>query len=233
MIPDKLTVYVAVLAMAMLTLLVASLFSSYQRAQAHKRLLIQQLQRGLRRNESLLMRLAPVSLPRDARVALRQDILDRYRRIKALNWRTPGIDSLIEQSEQRLNAEGGDAGPKTPVPADTVVFERWQQAFLELMTLVQSGSLSRPLTGEARHKLVVQILERQAECIYAHHLNQADKAKADDRRPVARRQIQQATEWIRALGVDTERVQALLKQADEAYQYLLTGEAPKQDQNSA
>ncbi len=226
MIPDNLTVYVAVLGMAMLTLLVASLFSSYQRAQAHKRLLIQQLQLGVQRNESLLMRLAPVSLPREIRLALRRDTFDRYRRIKALNRRNPGIDNLLAQSEERLNSEGGDTGPKTPVPADTAVFERWQKGFNELMQLVQGGRLSRPIAGEARHKLVVAILERQAESIFAHHMNQADEMKADGRLPMARRQIQQATEWIRALGVHTDRVEALLKQADEAYQYLLTGEAP-------
>lgn len=233
MIPDNLTVYVAVLGMAALTLLAASLFASYQRAQAYKRLLLQRLIMDASRDEHLLQRLSPVSLPREVRVALRQDILDRYRRVKRLHGRYRGIDQLISQSEQRLNSEGGDGGGALPVPADSQVFEQWQQAFQELLLLIRTGALSRPMSVPDRQRLSNLVLERQAECLFGHYMNLADKLKSDDRTAYARSQLQQLTEWLRGLGINTERIQSLIKQAEEAYQYLLTGKVPKPEANTA
>lgn len=101
MIPDNLTLPAVVLGMAVLTLLAAGLFSTYQRAQAQKRRRIQGLLLGVRRAETLLTDLSGVSLPRDVRVLLRQDIRDRYRLVARIHPRYPEVQSLIEQADRK------------------------------------------------------------------------------------------------------------------------------------
>jgi hypothetical protein len=226
MIPDNLTIPAAVIGMAVLTVVAAGLFSSYQRGQAYKRLRLQRLLLGAHHAEDLLERLVGVSLPRDIRVLLRQDIHDRYRLVARLHSRYPEVDKLITQSEQRRAAEGSDVGKVLPVPKDYATFEQWQSGFGELLAIIQMGGLLKPLPANLRQRYRVQLLERHAECLYGHFMNQADKCKTDDRPSVARSQIQQLTERLRALGVKTDRTQELLAQAEEAYQYLLTGATP-------
>jgi len=226
MIPDNLTIPVAVIGMAVLTVIAAGLFSSYQRGQAYKRLRLQRLMQGIQRIEVLLEQLAGVSLPRDIRVLLRQDIHDRYRLVARLYARYPQVGNLIAQSEQRRNAEGSDVGKVLPVPEDYAAFEQWQLGFSELLTIIQTDGLLRSQPAHLRQRYRVQLLERQAESLFGHFMNQADKCKADDRPSVARSQIQQLTERLRAFEIKTERTKELLTQAEEAYQYLLTGAAP-------
>lgn len=220
MVPDDLTVTVAVLSMAALTLFVASLYTTYQRAQAYKRMKIQQILIKIGEEEAVLSHLLAVALPRDVRLAIRQDILHRYRRIRGLHRKFKDIDHLLEDSEQRLSSEGADAGAQLPVPSNQAVFEQWQHGFHDLMLLLQPGGLSTPMASAQRQLLVQHVLERQAECFFGHFMNQADKHKGAENRTAARGQIQQLIDWLRALGVRTERIQALLSQAEEAYQYL-------------
>lgn len=229
MIPDDLNLPAAVLGMAVLTLVAAGLFSTYQRAQALKRLRIQRLIHGARRVESVLERLAPVSLPRDLRVLLREDIRDRYRLVARIHARYPDIARLIEAAEQRRAAEGADVGQTLPVADSAETLEQWQAAFRELLSTLYDGSLLKPPAGERRERLRTQVLERQAECVFGHFMNQADKFKTEGRVAAARSQVQQLTEWLRGLPLRSERTRELLDQAEEAYRYLLNGTVPADD----
>lgn len=229
MIPDNLTLPAAVLGMAVLTLVSAGLFSSYQRAQAHKRRRIQALILGVRRAEVLLSRLAPTSLPRDIRVLLRQDIHDRYRLVARIHPRYPRIQQLIEQAEQRRSAEGGDAGMVLPVPGDPETLASWQAGFGELLDMLARGGLVAPLPADLRERHRTQVIERQAECLFGHFMNQADKRKGEGRLNAARGQVQQLTESLRNLPVRTERTADLLRQAEQAYRYLVDGTVPAED----
>lgn len=223
MIPDDLTIPAAVIGMAVLTVMAAGLFSSYQRAQAYKRLRIQHLMMHVQRMEMLLAQLASVSLPREVRVLLRQDIHDRYRTVARMYARYPQIQHLVVQSEQRCASEGVEKGKMVPVAQDYAVLEELQQAFTALLQIIQDDGLLKSLPMDLRLRYRTQILERQAETVFGYFMNQADKCKTDGRQAMARGQLQQLTERLRGLGIKTERIEELLKQAEEAYQYLLTG----------
>ena len=224
MIPDHITVPIAVIGMTVLTLIASGLLASYQRGQAYKRLRIQRLMQGVHRAEGLLVQLAGVSLPRDIRVLLRQDIQDRYRLIARISSHSARLQGLIAQSEQRRNAEASDVGQVLPVPQDFVTFQHWQLGFSELLDMVQSGGLIKSLSTDMRQRYRLQLLERQADTVFGHFMNQADKCKTEGRLLMARSQVQQLIERLRALGINTEHTQKLQAQAEEAYQYLLTGE---------
>jgi hypothetical protein len=58
-------------------------------------------------------------------------------------------------------------------------------------------------------------------------MTQADKLKQEGRYMTARNRIQQAQEMLRGLGLNTERVQQLLREAEAAYRYLLDGAMPQ------
>lgn len=229
MIPDHLTLPVAVLGMAVLTLVAAGLFSSYQRAQAYKRRRIQALILGVRRAETLLARLGPTSLPRDVRLLLRQDIHDRYRLVARIHARYPRVQELIEHAAQRRDAEAGDAGKVLPVPDGPETLASWQAGFAELLDILARSALVTPLPAEQRERYRTQVIERQAECNFGHFMNQADKRKGEGRQNAARSQVQQLTEYLRSLSIRTERTTDLLRQAEEAYRYLLDGTAPTED----
>lgn len=226
MIPDHLTLPAAVLGMAVLTLMAAGLFSTYQRAQAHKRLRIQGLLRGVQRDEALLEQLSGVSLPREIRVLLRQDIRDRYRLIARIHPRYPEVQRMVEQAEQRRSAEGSDVGNTLPVADSAMALDRWQAGFRELLGILHNGALIKPFPAEMRERYRAQVLERQAECLFGFFMNQADKYKGEGRVTVARNQVQQLTEQLRIVPARSERVLELMEQAEEAYRYLLNGTVP-------
>lgn len=229
MIPDSLTVPATVLGMAVLSLLVASLYRTYQRAQAERRMLIQRQLAAVQRNEAVLAALAAVNLPRDVRILLRRDTLGRLQRVRALYRSAPGLAARIAQARDRLDAEAPDAGSQTPVPPDAGTFDQWQHGFADLLATLHQGGLLAPPDPAERRRLAAAILERQAECLFGHFMHQADKLKGEDRKIGARSQLQQLIDWIRALGVQTSRTEDLIRQADEAYQYLLKGTVPKND----
>lgn len=223
MIPDNLNSMAAVTGMVVLAVLTASLVTRYQQSQQQRRARIRQLMAGVHRLEELLQRLAGISLPGDVRILLRRDILARYRAVRRVYRGYPGVDRLIQQAEQRLNAEAPDAGAVLPVPPDTLTFEQWISGLHEVIEMVRYGRLLEPVPLTTRSGLLQQLLEREAECLYGHHMNEADKFKQADRMTQARSRVQLAQELIRGLGVRTERVNGLLGEAEQAYQFLLRG----------
>lgn len=226
MIADYLSIPVTVVGMALLTLVAAGLLSTYQRGQAYKRLRLQGLLQGARHMETLLTQMAGASLPRDVRVMLRQEIRDRYRLIARIHPRFPQVQRLITEAEQKRGAEGSDVGQALPVPDSQATFDQWQAGFRELLAILQAGALLKPPAPDLAARYRRQLLEREAECLFGHFMNQADKFKGEGRASVARTQVQQLTEWLRSLPTKTERTQDLLAQAEEAYQYLLKGKIP-------
>lgn len=223
MIPDNLSVMVSVIALVAATLLAAGLVGAYQRHQQYRRRRIQALIQGAQRNERLLQQLSGVNLPHDIRVLLRRDIQDRYRAVAALHAGYPAIGELVQQAEQRCSSEPGDAGRQLPVPPDATVFEQWRQGMQELLALVQHNGVLRPLAAATRRDYQEQLLVRLAECLYGHHMNEADKLKQDARHMTARNRIQHLQEMLRALPSSSERIQELLAEAEAAYRYLLDG----------
>lgn len=233
MVPHNISIMAAVLGMVVLTILAASMVSAYQRHLAIKRQRIQRLLHGAQRGERLLTQLAGVSLPRDIRLMLRNDVLDRYRAVSMLHKSYPGIEQMIQQAQQRINAEGIDAGQVLPVPANEEVFEQWQVCIAELFELLKGKGLLRPQAPDVCQTYREQLLERQAECLFGHFMNMADQLKQSGREMVARNRIQQLSELLRALGLHTKRVNALIEQAEEAYQYLLNSQVTAAGQGAA
>jgi hypothetical protein len=225
MIPDHLNTLATVCGMALLTVLTASLVSSYHKSQQQRRARIRQLMAGILRLEGLLQSLAEVSLPREARLLLRRDILARYRTLRRVHRGYPAIDSLIRQAQNRCDSEGPDAGVVLPVPPGQEVFELWIGGLREVTDIVRYGRLHEPVPVSGRNGMLQQLLERQAECLYGHHMNQADKLKQAGRTLNARSRIQGMQEQIRSLGVHSERVDELMREAEKAYQFLMYGAA--------
>lgn len=223
MIPDNLTMPVTVIAMAVLSLLAGALFRAYQRSQQLKRARIQHLVKGARHAEHLLVDLSGVSLPREVRLALRQDIYDRYRLVGRIHSGYPRVDQLIREAEQRRGSEGGDARQALPVADSAETLTRWVNAIKEIEQIVQHGGLLKPLAVEQRSTLFTALAERHAECLFGFFMNEADKLKTGGRVLAARNRLQHLLELLRAVGARTERIMELIGQAEEAYQYLLTG----------
>ena len=134
----------------------------------------------------------------------------------AVKFTPPGsnITLRLGRLEEALAAqEGFELG------AVRSYFKANSKALAEL----ESDGLLKPLPMDLRQRYRTQLLERQAETVFGHFMNQADKCKSDGRASMARSQVQQLVERLRALGISTERTQQLLAQGEEAYQYLLTG----------
>jgi hypothetical protein len=223
MIPASLNIVSAVIGLVVLTLLAASLVSAYQRHVQLKRHHIQRLLLGAQRAERLLAQLAAIALPRDIRLLLRQDILDRYRAVARLHKGYPAIEPMIQQALQRLNGEGSDVGQVLPVPADEEAFGLWQSGIAELLEVLTRGGLLRPQAPDARQTYRERLLERQAECCFGHYMHLADELKQQGRATIARSRIQHLSELLLSLDLHSKRVESLRAQAEEAYQYLMRG----------
>lgn len=233
MIPDDLKTLATVSGMLILAVLAASLVVSYHNSQQLRRARLRQLVAGIRRLEGLLQVLAGVSLPRDVRLLLRRDILARYRAVRRVHRGYPGIDSQIQQASSRLDSEGMDAGSVLPVPPSQEVFDLWIGGLRALTDIVRYGQLQEAVPVASRTGVLQQLLVRQAECLYGHHMNQVDKLKQAGRNLNARSRIQVLQEQVRALGVHDERVDALMAEAEMAYQYLIYGPAMVTDMAEA
>jgi hypothetical protein len=213
----------AVAGMVVLAVLAAGLVTRYQQSQQQRRARIRQLVAGVRRLEELLLRLVGVSLPRDIRCLLRQDILNRYRAVHRVHRGYPGVDKLIRQAEQRLGAEGPDAGAVLPVPPDPQTFERWIAGLHEVAGIIRHGRLLEPVPVATRNRLFQQLQEREVECMYGYHMNEADKFKQAGRLSQALYRARFVRDRLRALGMNSERIRGLLNEAEQACQFLQHG----------
>lgn len=225
MIPDNLNTIAAVTGMVVLAVLMASLVTRYQQSQQQRRARIRQLLAGAQQLEDLLQLLAGIPLPRDARSLLRRDILARYRAVQRVHRGYPGVGRLIRQRAQRLDSEGPDAAAALPVAPNPQTFHLWIVGLHEVIEIIRYGRLLEPVPLPTRNGVLQSLLEREAECLYGHHMHEVDKLKQAGRVAAARHRIQHLQEQIRMLGVRSDRISQLLDETEQAYQYLLHGPA--------
>jgi hypothetical protein len=111
------------------------------------------------------------------------------------------------------------------VPPSQQVFETWIAGLTEAINTIRYSNLNDPVPLPDRTRMLQQLLERQAECLYGYHMNEVDRLKQEGRSVNARSRIQSTQDLIRSLSIHTDRVSELLDESEKAYQFLMYGPA--------
>lgn len=206
----------AVLALVMATLLMASVVKKHQAHQATIRAAVRKHEKALLELEGALRDLAPVPLSRALRVAMRAEILARMQRIRSLYRRYPGI------SERIVAAEMAVASETAPV-ADSVGPIETEQAFRTLLKAIDDigerirlGALLQPIPQDVRGVFQRELGERRAEAVARFHLVQSGRHEAEGDITRARAHLTTLMQVLRNKGPSTDFVRELYAEAESA-----------------
>ncbi len=114
MIPDSLRTLTVVGGLAILLIFISSLIQKYEQYMAERRGVAQRMVRDVQMIVGSLNRVKVGPLPAGVGIWLRKEILARYLSAKALWSGFPGINQLILQARQEMEAE--PEGMPTPAP---------------------------------------------------------------------------------------------------------------------
>lgn len=203
----------AVLAMSMLTLVLGVAVNRYQTYQTDVRAVVRRLESGTAELVAALAALGRVPLSKELRLVLRSEVLARYRRIRRLYRRYPGIVERIGQAERALGVEG-------PRPAGGVGVIDGEKAFRKtvssldcLSQVLGRGQMLQPLPADVRAIFRKELGERRAEVMSRFHLVAASRYERQGLENRARTHLIALLQGLRQRGPSTEFVRQLHAEA--------------------
>ena len=205
-----------VLGMLLLTLLMAAILKRYQAYQADVRATVRHLDARVAELVAALGELGNVPLSRELRLTLRSEVLARYRKIRKLYRRYPGIGDQIAMAERALNAEGTSAGGGVGPMEDERVFRKTIAALDCLLHILGSGGLIQQVPKDVRAIFRRELGERRAEAMSRHHLVEAKRHESRGSSMRARTHLMTLIQVLRQRGPSTDFVRELYAQAEVA-----------------
>ncbi|MCB1772730.1 MAG: hypothetical protein KDI88_03875, partial [Gammaproteobacteria bacterium] len=163
----------AVLALVVATLLMASIVKKQQVHQATVRAAVRKHEKALLEMEGALRELAPVPLSRALRVAMRAEILARTQRIRSLYRRYPGIAERVAAAEAAVASETEPVADSVGPIETEQAFRTLLRAFDDISERIRLGALLQPLPQDVRGVFQRELGERRAEAAARFHLVQS------------------------------------------------------------
>ncbi|MDJ0806254.1 MAG: pyruvate-flavodoxin oxidoreductase [Gammaproteobacteria bacterium] len=208
---EQTNLFIALAALLIITLMLASTVRRYQELMAEKRARIKRTLRGVDLIQALCDRIAGCPLPVELERLLQQDILVRFQRVKQIDARFEGVDALIADAEhaisQVVESQHFDIQNKPQL-------QRITGALGELIEFLRSGRLLTPLTAEQAGQYVEQVATLRAESVYRYHMEQARHFQDEDKLHDALGHCNSVKTFLNEHGPDNSQVKAWYAEAE-------------------
>lgn len=211
---------VAVLCLLAATLLMATLAKRHQAFQTAQGARVRALIAGAGKVERALDALRRVPLSRELRVALRSDLLARYRYIARRQRRDPGVRQKLKDAEAAVEREGpppaGGVGPLV----DHQAYQNTMAALDALLGVLRAGETFQAMPDDVRAIFCRELGERRAEVAARYYFSQSKRYEKAGDLARARGQLKSLKQVLIGHGQSTPFIRELHAEAGSALRTL-------------
>lgn len=222
MIPATWQTPLAVLGLALLSLMAGILVQRYQQYKAYQRATIRALFTRAAVTGEAMQRLSRVPLSASLRSAVWAAIAEHYRKIRRLHRRYPDIDRLEQEARARVESDGGMHDGRVPAIDDPSEFTELMGAMESVIRLLGSRELARRNRAQAA-SWVLEARERRAEISARHFIVRAHRAQVQGDGTEARNLLHSVLAQLHREGPDTPFVRELYGEIEGMYSRVLKG----------
>jgi hypothetical protein len=169
---EQTTLFIVVVGLLVLTLVLASIMQRYNDYIQERNQQVQRILNRIGEIESLIQRIPGLPVPVEAEVLLRKDVLARLQALKQIHPKYAGIAPMIQEAE-RVIAQVKPQPQDTNL--DTLRLEQLSRLLKEIHWLLEEQRLLTPLTDDDRARLMAALDLRRTECLYRHHIQEAER----------------------------------------------------------
>ncbi|MES9851462.1 MAG: hypothetical protein ABW170_06465 [Candidatus Thiodiazotropha sp. L084R] len=173
---EQTTLFIVVGGLLVLTLVLASIIQRYNDFVEERNQKVQRILNRVTEIEALIHRIPGLPVPVEVETLLRQDILARLQALKQIHPKYDGINQMIQEAEQTM---GQVKAQPQDTHLDALRLEQFSRLLKEVNWLLKERRLLAPMTDEFRDRLIAALDFRHAECLYHHHIKQAERLEKE------------------------------------------------------